>query len=108
MYLVGLKVKLLERLGIEHTDKEIEAHIVAVRDNAENGLFPFPQLAQLHLVPAGDALYLRQGKGSEAHGGADQDAHGCFAGGLLEHFVLPHGDVVGVFFLQRLKEQVKG
>ena len=32
----------------------------------------------------------------------------CFACGLLENFVFPHGDVSGIFLLQRLKEKVKG
>ena len=32
--LVRLIVQLLKCLGVEHTDKEIEAHVVAVRDDA--------------------------------------------------------------------------
>ena len=108
VYLIRLEVKLLERLGIEHTHKKIQAHVVAVRDNAENGLFPFPQLPQLHLVPCGDPLYLRQGKWRETHSGADQDTHGRLAGGLLEHFVLPDSDMVRVLLLQRLEQKIKG
>ena len=59
MDFVCLIVKLLKRLRIEHTDEEIERCVVAVRDDAENCLFPFAQLAKLHIVAGGDALDFR-------------------------------------------------
>ena len=60
MDFVCLIVKLLKRLRVEHTDKEIERCVVAVRDDAEDGLFPFAQLSKLHVIRACDALNLRQ------------------------------------------------
>ena len=104
MHLVRLIVQLLEGLCIQHSHQEIQRGVVAVGDDAEYRLFPLSQLLQLHSVPAGDPLYLRQGKGGQTDGGGNEDAHGRFAGGLLEHLVLAEGDMVRVFFLQGLKE----
>ena len=56
MHLVCLIVKLLKRLRIEHTDKEIERCVIAVWDDAEDGLFALSELAKLHIVACGDAL----------------------------------------------------
>ena len=50
MYLIRLVIQLLKRLGIEHTDKEVEAHVVAVRDHAKDSLLAFSQLRQLQIV----------------------------------------------------------
>ena len=108
MHLVRLIVQLLEGLRIQHTHQEIQGGVVAVRDDAEHRLLPFPQLPQLHGVPAGDPLDLRQGEGGQPDGGGNEDAHGRLAGGLLEHLVLAEGDMVRVFFLQSLKEQIQG
>ena len=62
MHLIRLIVKLLKRLRVEHTDKEIERCVVAVRDDAEDGLLAFAQLAKLHIIAGGDALNFRQGE----------------------------------------------
>ena len=59
MDFVCLIVKLLKRLCVEHTDKEIERCVVAVRDDAEDGLFALSELAKLHIVAGGDALDFR-------------------------------------------------
>ena len=59
MDFVCLIVKLLKRLRVEHTDKEIERCVVAVRDDAEDGLFALSELAKLHIVAGGDALDFR-------------------------------------------------
>ena len=107
VYLVCLIVKLLKRLGVEHPDEEVQGYVVAVRDDAENGLLALAQLFQLQLVVRRDPLYLRQGKRGETHGGADEDAHRRLAGGLFENLVLPHGDMIRVFFLQRLKQKIQ-
>ena len=42
VYLVRLIVELLEGLGIEHPHQEIERYVVAVRDDAEDGLLALP------------------------------------------------------------------
>ena len=106
MHLVRLEIQLLERLGVEHPDQEVEGHIVAVWYDAEDGLFAFPQLLQLHVVRTGDSLDFRQGKRSQADRCSNEDAHGRLAGCLFEHFVLPQGNMVWILFLQRVKEQV--
>ena len=59
MHFVCLIVKLLKRLRIEHTDEEIERGVVRIRDDAEDGLFPFAQPAKLHIVAGGDVLNFR-------------------------------------------------
>ena len=105
--LVCLKVQLLERLGIKHTNEKVQAVVVAVRDDAENGLFAVAQLAQFHGVPGGDVLDLREGEGGKADGSTNKDAFGSLARGLFENTVLPQGDVVWLFLFQRLKEQIQ-
>ena len=106
MDFVCLIVKLLKRLRVEHTDKEIERCVVRIRDDAKDGLFPFAQLAKLHIAGC-DALNFGQGERCKADSSTHQDALSCFARGLLENMVLPHGNVVRLFFLQGFKEQVK-
>ena len=71
MHLICLIVELLERLGIEHTYQKIEGDVVAVRDDAEDGLFPLPQLLQLHVVRGGDPLDLRQSEWSQTDRGGN-------------------------------------
>ena len=107
MDFVRLIIKLLKRLRVEHTDEEIERCVVRIRDDAEDSLFPFAQLAKLHIVAGRDALNFRQGERCETNSRAHQDRFCGFARGLLEDMVLPHGNVVRLFFLQRFKEQVK-
>ena len=104
MDFVCLIVKLLKRLRVEHTDKEIERCVVAVGDDAEDGLLAFAQLAKLHIVAGGDTLNFRQGERCQSHSRAHQDRFCGFARGLLEDMVLPHGNVVRLFFLQGFKE----
>ena len=104
MHFVCLIVKLLKRLRIEHTDEEIEQCVVRIRDDAKDGLFPFAQLAQLHIVAGGDVLNLRQRERRKTDSSTHQDALSCFARSLLENMVLPHGNVVRLFFLQGFKE----
>ena len=67
--LVRLVVQLLKCLGVEHADKEIEAHVVAVRDDAENGLLAFSQLGKLQIVLVGNVLDLPQREGGKPDGG---------------------------------------
>ena len=107
MHLVRLIIKLLKCLRIEHTDKEVERCVVAVRNDTKDSLFPFAQLAKLHIVAGGDALDLWQRERCQPDSGAHQDRFRGFARGLLENMVLPHGDVVRLFFLQCFKQQVK-
>ena len=59
MHLIRLIVKLLKSLCIWHPYQKIQRRIVAVRNDAENRLFPFAQLAKLHIVGGGDALDFR-------------------------------------------------
>ena len=103
MDFVCLIVKLLKRLRVEHTDKEIERCVVRIRNDTENCLFPFAQLAKFHIVAGRDALNFRQGERCETNSRAHQDRFCSFARGLLEDMVLPHGNVIGLFFLQRFK-----
>ena len=103
MHLIRLIVKLLKRLRVEHTDKEIERCVVAVRDDAEDGLLAFAQLAKLHIVACCDALNFRQSERCQANSRAHQDRFCGLTRGLLEDMVLPHGNVIGLFFLQRFK-----
>ena len=56
----------------------------------------------------GKALNLREGEGGQPHCSYHQNAFWLFARRLFENFVLPHGDVLRLFFLQGFKEQVKG
>ena len=107
MHLVRLKVKLLKCLGVKHTNQKVERHIVAVRNDAEDSLLAFPQFFQLHRVRAGDPLHLRQGERSQPHGSGNQNAHSRLTGSLLEHLILPQGDMAGVFLLQRLKQKIQ-
>ena len=68
----GYAMRLMrERLGIEHTYQKIEGDVVAVRDDAEDGLFPLPQLLQLHVVRGGDPLDLRQSEWSQTDRGSN-------------------------------------
>ena len=60
MHLVRLVVKLLERLCIEEAHQKIEGIVVAVRDDAENGLFPFSQPIQLQGILPGEVLDVRR------------------------------------------------
>ena len=57
MQLVCLIVKLLKGLSVEHTHKEVQAVVVAVRDNAEDSLLALAQLAKLQIVRIGYLLY---------------------------------------------------
>ena len=70
MDFVCLIVKLLKRLRVEHTDKEIERCVVAVRDNTEDGLLAFAQFAKFHIVAGCDALNFGQGERRKTNGGA--------------------------------------
>ena len=79
MYLVRLVVQLLKCLGVEHTDKEIEAHVVTVRDDAENGLLAFSQLGKLQIILVGNVLDLPQREGGQTDGCGNKDALGRFA-----------------------------
>ena len=108
MHLVRLVIQLLKGLGVEHPHQEVQGVVVAVGDDAEDRLLPFPQPGQLQAVLTGDVLNLRQGKGRQPHGGGHQDGFGGLSGGLLEDAVLPQGDVAGVFLLQSFKEQIQG
>ena len=51
---VGLIVKLLKQLGIEHTHDEIEGAVV-IRNYGEYRRFLFADLPQIHLIALGDA-----------------------------------------------------
>ena len=108
MHLIRLIVEFLDGLGVEHPHQEIEGDIVAVRDDAEDGLLALPQLLQFHVIGGGDPLDFRQSERGKTDRGGNEDAHGRFAGGLLEYPVLPQSDVIGVFLGQPLKEQVQG
>ncbi len=44
VYLVRLVVQFLKRLRVKHTYKEIQAVVIAVGDNAKDGLFSLSQL----------------------------------------------------------------
>ena len=107
MHLVRLIIKLLKRLRVEHTNEKVQRRIVRIRDDAEDGLLAFAQLAKLHIVAGRDALNFRQGERCETNSRAHQDRFCSFARGLLEDMVLPHGNVVRLFFLQCFKQQVK-
>ena len=74
VYLVRLVVQLLKCLGVEHTHKEIEAHVVAVRDDAEDSLFAFSQLGKLQIVLVGNVLDLPQRERGQTDGGRHKDA----------------------------------
>ena len=106
MHLVRLIIQFLKCLCIEHPHKEVEGVVVAVRDDAEDGLLALAQLLQFQRVPGGDALDFMEGKYGQPHSGAHQDRAGSFARGLFEDVVLPHRDVVRLFFLQRLEQKV--
>ena len=107
MYLVGLVVEGLKGAGVEHPHQVIKGAVV-VWDDGEHGLLALPHEAQLHIVPRCDVGDLGQDEGGEADGGLDQNALGRLARGLLENFILPHGDMAGVFVLQGLEQKVQG
>ena len=73
MYLICLIVKLLKSLGIEHAHKEIQAVVVAVRDDTEDGLLALSQLAQFKGICIGDVLDFRQGERCQTDGSTDED-----------------------------------
>ena len=107
VYLVRLVIQLLKCLGIEHTDKEIKAHVIAVRDYTENSLLAFSQLGKLQIILVGNVLYLSQRERGQPDGGRHKDAFCRLARRLLENVILPHGNMIRLFFLQRLEKQIQ-
>lgn len=99
-------VQLLKALGIEHTDEVIHAGVVD-GDDAEDRPFPFTQRAEVHIVPGGHCRILRDVKRRQTHSGRNKDGFCRLAGSLFEHLVLLYRNMVGLFLLQRLKEQVQ-
>ena len=51
---IRLVVKLLEKLGVEQSNQEVEGGVV-VRDHGEDGGFPLPQAPKVHFICLGDA-----------------------------------------------------
>ena len=57
VYLIGLVVKLLEKLGVEHTDNEVKGTVIVRDHRKDNGLF-LTNTPKVHFVRLGNT---RQG-----------------------------------------------
>ena len=106
VYLVGLVVEGLKGAGVEHPHQVIECAVI-VWDDGKHGLLAVSHQAQFHIVPAGNAHDLGENKGGQADGSAHQNGAGSLARGLLENFILPNCDMIRLFLLQRLKQQIQ-
>ena len=69
MQLVCLIVKLLKGLSVEHTHKEVQAVVVAVGNDAEDGLLTLSKFAEFQGITTGNVLDLRQGERGKADSG---------------------------------------
>ena len=106
MHLVRLVVKGLKRAGIEHPHQVIKG-AVAVGDHGKYRLLSLPHAGKLHFVTGCNAPNFRDNKGRQPHRCGNEDGPGRFARRLLENMVFPHGNMVRLLILQRLKQQVQ-
>ena len=93
-------------MGIEHTDEVIHTGVVD-GDDAEDRPLSFAQGAKIHIVFGCHSRILRDVERRQTDSGRNEDGFCRLAGSLLEHLVLLHRNMIGLFLLQRLKEQVQ-
>ncbi len=107
IHIVGFFAEQVEKLGIAHGNKEVEA-IVSITHDEEQGSFPVSQSVQLQLIIGRDLTQLCNVEYRKARTTGNQDRLGCFSSGQLIFLILAHRKVVWLLGFQCVKHQVYG
>ena len=78
IHIVGFFAEQVEKLGIAHGNKEVEA-IVSITHDEEQGSFPVSQSVQLQLIIGRDLTQLCNVEYRKARTTGNQDRLGCFS-----------------------------
>ena len=78
IHIVGFFAEQVEKLGITHGNKEVEA-IVSITHDEEQGSFPVSQSVQLQLIIGRDLTQLCNVEYRKARTTGNQDRLGCFS-----------------------------
>lgn len=99
-------IELLEKLGVEHADDEIEGAVI-VGDDGEDGGLALAHLGQLQLVVLGDGGQGLQVELGQPGDQGDLDGFQGFAAAGMVVLVILQSDVLGVAVLQTAEQNIQ-
>ena len=106
VHMVGLVIKFLNDLRVEHTDKIGQRGIVIGNDGKDRR-FLFPQFADAHIVVVGDRADLIHIECRQPYRQRDIDALCRFACRLLVDPILLYSNVHGLIVAELLEQQIE-
>lgn len=89
VHIIGFVAEQIKKLGVNHTDKEIE-RTVRIAHDKEQRRFPVAQLVQFQFIVHGGIPNFLNVEGRKPGTAGNKDGLGRFAGSQLIKFVLPH------------------